>query len=227
MSVATKQSLVTLMSSPNHIYEGWHVLPGGGASEFENQWADVADLLFAGVIPVSGSATTARAAFIAAMAHAVSNSKLKRTLEMAFLAYLQNLESAMQAGTFVAPIQPYLTDLSQNIATLGSLESNQWAIDTISGGLVSWALANIATLAPPAITGNGTITASAGANHTRTLSNTITGGVWTSATTGVATVNATTGVVTGVAVGTSVITYTVTNEFGTSNFITAIATVTT
>jgi len=46
---------------------------------------------------------------------------------------------------------------------------------------------------------------------TRTLTNTTTGGVWTSATPAVATIDAATGMVTGISAGTSLITYTVTN----------------
>jgi len=62
----------------------------------------------------------------------------------------------------------------------------------------------------PANTG----TASVCIGSTTTLSNTTTGGVWTSGTTSVATVNSSTGVVTGVAAGTSAIKYVVTNASG-------------
>ena len=60
---------------------------------------------------------------------------------------------------------------------------------------------------------------------TTTLSNTQSGGTWSSATTSVATVDASSGVVTGVSVGTSVITYTYTNSNGCTNSISTTVTV--
>ncbi len=69
--------------------------------------------------------------------------------------------------------------------------------------------------APPAISG----TTSACVGSTSTLSNTTSGGTWSSANTAIATVHPTTGVVTGTGGGTTTITYTVTNTCG-SNFIT-------
>ena len=59
---------------------------------------------------------------------------------------------------------------------------------------------------------------------TTTLSNAITGGVWSSGTSGIATINSS-GVVSGVAVGNSTITYTVTNSNSCSSNITKIVTV--
>ncbi len=53
------------------------------------------------------------------------------------------------------------------------------------------------------------------------LFNSTPGGVWTSSTPTVATVGSSDGVVTGISVGTVTITYTVTNEFGCSAFVTA------
>jgi len=65
----------------------------------------------------------------------------------------------------------------------------------------------------PAITGNTTICD----NTTTTLSNTLTGGVWSSSLPSKASVNASTGLVTGVAAGTSTITYLYTDNNGCSN----------
>ena len=65
----------------------------------------------------------------------------------------------------------------------------------------------------PAITGNTTICD----NTTTTLSNTLTGGVWSSSLTSKATVNSTSGLVSGVAAGTSTITYLYTDNNGCSN----------
>ena len=53
-----------------------------------------------------------------------------------------------------------------------------------------------------------------------TLTNSVTGGVWSSSNTAKATVVAATGVVTGVSVGSTIITYTVTNSGGCTNFVT-------
>ncbi len=69
--------------------------------------------------------------------------------------------------------------------------------------------------APPAISG----TTSACVGSTTTLSNSVSGGRWSSANTAIASVNPGTGVVTGIGGGTTTITYTVSNTCG-SNFIT-------
>lgn len=226
-TVASKNALITLMSSPNHIYEGWHVLPGGGKGEFISQWADVADLIFINCLPRDGGTPSdARQAFIDAMGHAVSNEGLKATLENAFLAYIQLLEVGLDASTFLPPVRPILSDLSQNIATLGSLESNQWAIETISGALASWGLKYTASITGP-ITGllplyKGTVAGII------SLGNSASGGVWSSGTPGTATIGSSTGAVTAVAAGTTLISYAVTNEFGTStSVVTLLVTVTT
>jgi hypothetical protein len=63
------------------------------------------------------------------------------------------------------------------------------------------------------ISGNSTVCV----GSTLTLSNSTSGGTWTSSDATVATINASTGVVTGVAVGTATITYTITNVSGCTN----------
>ena len=75
----------------------------------------------------------------------------------------------------------------------------------------------------PSIT--GTATANVGASST--LSNTLTGGTWSSANTSVATVNSSTGVVTGVAGGTSTITYTICDKTVNTVFTVTVPTITT
>lgn len=81
-----------------------------------------------------------------------------------------------------------------------------------NGTLVNFALSgntsNYVSGFFPQITGPTTLVA----QNTITLAHPISGGTWTSASTGVATVNASTGVVTGVSGGTAVITYTYCNQ---------------
>ncbi len=85
---------------------------------------------------------------------------------------------------------------------------------TLPNGCVSpTSSLNVTVNAKPNVPAN-TGTASVCVGSTTALSNTTTGGVWSSATTSVATVNSSTGVVTGVAAGTSVIKYVVTNASG-------------
>jgi uncharacterized protein YjdB len=81
-----------------------------------------------------------------------------------------------------------------------------------------------AHVAPPCTT-PGSITGAAivCVGFTTTLSNSVSGGTWTSGTTSVATVNSTSGVVTGVAAGTSTITY----SMGGTCFVTRVVTVNT
>ena len=75
----------------------------------------------------------------------------------------------------------------------------------------------------PSIT--GTVSVNVGASST--LSNTLTGGTWSSANTAVATVNSSTGVVTGVAGGTSTITYTICDKTVNTAFTVTVPTITT
>jgi uncharacterized protein YjdB len=71
------------------------------------------------------------------------------------------------------------------------------------------------TAAPSAGTLSGTQTLCS--NGTTTLSSSISGGAWSSGSTGVATINSSTGVVTGVSAGTATMTYTITGTGGCSN----------
>jgi uncharacterized protein YjdB len=71
------------------------------------------------------------------------------------------------------------------------------------------------TVNPLPLAGSITGTAEVCAGSTRALSNSTTGGVWTSGATAVATIG-TTGIVTGVAAGTSTISYSVSNSCGTA-----------
>ena len=77
------------------------------------------------------------------------------------------------------------------------------------------ALITINPLPSPGLIAGGTNGVCVGS--TTTLTNNVSGGVWTSNNTAIATVNSSTGVVTGVAAGNVTITYTVTNAFGCVN----------
>ncbi|MFM7644804.1 MAG: beta strand repeat-containing protein [Sphingomonadales bacterium] len=77
------------------------------------------------------------------------------------------------------------------------------------------ALVTINPLPSPGIINGGVNGICVGA--TETLTNNVTGGVWTSNNTSIATVNASTGAVTGVSAGNVTITYTKTNTFGTNS----------
>jgi hypothetical protein len=82
------------------------------------------------------------------------------------------------------------------------------------------ALVTINPLPSPGIINGGVSGICVGS--TETLTNNVTGGVWTSNNTSIATVNASTGAVTGVSAGNVTITYTVTNTFGCTNTTTKI-----
>jgi len=98
--------------------------------------------------------------------------------------------------------------------------SNSGNYTVVVSGLCGTETSNIALVtinplpSPGIINGgvNGICVASS-----ETLTNNVSGGVWTSNNTSIATVNPTTGAVTGVAAGNVTITYTVTNTFGCSN----------
>lgn len=224
MSVTNKSVLYNAMvGTKSPIYTGF-IGPQGNQTTFQAKWADIADLLFKDIIPVSGSAVTARAAFITALAHAVYNEGIRGVIENAFLAYINTLESAMTVGTFTTPLKPTLSDMARLESTMAQIESNQWLIDTISASLNSWAILYTAVPTLPDITGVPSIYL--GSNPgSKTYANTVSGGVWTSGTPAKATIVAGTGVATAVAAGTSVITYTITNEFGYVNTTTLTITV--
>ena len=82
------------------------------------------------------------------------------------------------------------------------------------------ALVTINPLPSPGIINGGVSGICVGS--TETLTNNVSGGVWTSNNTSIATVNASTGAVTGVSAGNVTITYTVTNTFGCTNTTTKI-----
>jgi uncharacterized protein YjdB len=130
-----------------------------------------------------------------------------------------------------------------NTATLssttpsGTWSSSNTGVATInSSGVVTAIAAGTTTITYTVVDGNGcvgtamqTITVNANpvlgpisgsssvcVGKTITLSNSSSGGVWSSSNTAVATINATTGVVTGVAAGTSTMSYTVTSSSGCS-----------
>ena len=75
----------------------------------------------------------------------------------------------------------------------------------------------IVTVSTPPVSGELSGTQAVCSNGTTTFSSTVSGGSWTSGSTGVATINSSTGVITPVSAGTSTITYTVTGTGGCSN----------
>ncbi|MBC7555205.1 MAG: Ig-like domain-containing protein [Taibaiella sp.] len=87
---------------------------------------------------------------------------------------------------------------------------------TVSGGCSASVTTSFSVHALPAA---GTITGVAGIclGTSTTLSNAVSGGIWSSSDTSVAFVNSTTGVVTGLANGSAIITYTVSGSFGCTN----------
>ncbi|MES2701517.1 MAG: ice-binding family protein [Bacteroidota bacterium] len=95
---------------------------------------------------------------------------------------------------------------------------------TNSCGTAAATMVATVNIAPNAGTITGTASVCPGS--TTTLSNAVSGGVWSSVNTSVATVGSASGIVTGVATGTSTISYTVTNSCGTAAA-TQVATVTT
>ncbi|WP_182960885.1 Ig-like domain-containing protein [Pedobacter gandavensis] len=126
------------------------------------------------------------------------------------------------------------TTLLSSTTTLGTWSSTSPAVATVnSSGLVTGISAGTTTISYSLTNGNGCVatqtatvtinplptvnaitgTLSACVGKTTTLSNTTTGGVWTSATPAIATVNSS-GLVTGVTAGTATINYTVTNVNG-------------
>jgi Bacterial Ig-like domain (group 2)/Nidogen-like len=85
---------------------------------------------------------------------------------------------------------------------------------TPSGGCTAATSSVIATINAKPIIGAITGTSSICVGATSTLSNSVTGGVWTSSNTAVATINSSSGLVTALTAGTTTITYTVTNASG-------------
>eukprot|EP01036_Dinobryon_divergens_P030161 gene30161-39358_t len=104
-----------------------------------------------------------------------------------FAASIVNTYTAATAGSYAALVTTQVGAVTTNTVTVNALPN----AGTITGA------------------------SSVNAGSTITLSNTTTGGVWSSSSTSVATVGST-GVVTGVAVGTATITYSVSNSCGTS-----------
>jgi large repetitive protein len=125
-----------------------------------------------------------------------------------------NLTYAWSVGT--TP----LTGTSATYSLSNPQTSNSGNYTVVVSGLCGTETSNIALVtinplpSPGIINGgvNGICVASS-----ETLTNNVSGGVWTSNNTSIATVNPTTGAVTGVAAGNVTITYTVTNTFGCSN----------
>jgi len=139
--------------------------------------------------------------------------------------------------TGTATVCPTSTTQLANTTTGGTWSSNATSIATIAGGLVSGIATGNATItytvtsscgtdsksilvtvnpaAPvvPAITGSS---AAMCPNDTKQITNTLTGGTWTSDNNASATVT-TTGLVTAIAQGTATISYTVTNSCGTDS----------
>jgi hypothetical protein len=86
-----------------------------------------------------------------------------------------------------------------------------------TGGCANANTTTSVTITAPPTAGNISGTTGICANGTSTLTSSVTGGSWSSATPAVATINAATGVVAGVSAGTAVMTYTVTGTGGCAN----------
>ena len=120
------------------------------------------------------------------------------------------LWSSSGTGTFtngtttIATYTPSLADISAGSVTLTMTVTG---ISTVSDNL-------ILTIIPATSAGTISGTTAVCSGGSSTLSSTISGGTWSSATTSVATINASTGEVSGVSAGTSVITYTVAGSGG-------------
>jgi gliding motility-associated-like protein len=105
--------------------------------------------------------------------------------------------------------------------------TNKTSTSSINGTLTNFALTGstsnyvVGSIQP--ITGTTTVNV----GTSSTLSNTLTGGTWSSANTAVATVNSSTGAVTGVAAGTSTITYTICDKTVNTIFTVTVPTITT
>jgi gliding motility-associated-like protein len=97
----------------------------------------------------------------------------------------------------------------------------------INGSLSAFALTGTTSNFVPGYISSITGTATANVGGSSTLSNTLTGGIWTSANTAVASVNSSTGAVTGVAAGTSTITYTICDKTVNTLFTVTVPTITT
>jgi uncharacterized protein YjdB len=87
---------------------------------------------------------------------------------------------------------------------------------TVTNSCGTVAATIVATVNPMPNAGAISGTATVCPGNTTTLSNTASGGVWSSVTTSTATIGSSTGIVTGVAAGTTTISYTVTNSCGTA-----------
>ncbi len=109
------------------------------------------------------------------------------------------------------------------LTSISSKTSNVSINGTLSGFALSGTTSNYVAGIMPPIT--GTATANVGASST--LSNTLTGGSWSSSNTAIATVNSATGAVTGVAIGTSTITYTICDKTVNTTFTVTVPAITT
>ena len=109
------------------------------------------------------------------------------------------------------------TTVYVRLASTASVGSVNGSLSITSTGATAQtvSLTGTVTAAPSAGTISGTTAICA--NGSSTLSSSVTGGSWSSATPAVATINASTGAVAGVAAGTSVITYTITGTGGCAN----------
>ncbi len=108
--------------------------------------------------------------------------------------------SSSNTGIATVDVNGIATGVSAGTATLNYTIAG---IGTVTTGITVNALPVV-----PAITGNTMVIKGAAA----TLSNTVTGGIWSSDNTAIATVDATTGVVSGIALGTANISYTVSSN---------------
>ncbi len=109
---------------------------------------------------------------------------------------------------------------------ISGANSSSYAIaSTLASDAATYTVVVSGTCSPSVTSGNAVLvihqlpsdisgTPSVNATFTTTLSNTITGGTWSSSNTAIATVNASTGVVTGIHFGSATISYTVTNACG-------------